>query len=262
MARMNAFIHDMDAEIALGDTMHSPKFTDGAGRLRSFDLVTANPMWNQDFPPSTYENDVYDRFGYGIPPSSSADLGWVQHMVAELGSAGRMAVILDTGSVSRGSGNQGSNRERDIRCALIEADLIEAIILLPENLFYNTTAPGIVLVLNRQKRHSGEVLLINGSGLFTKGRPKNFMSDEQVARIADLYSDWSSTHALTAVVPREAIVANDYNLSPSRYVAGAAADDVPSLEEAVLLLREVEEDRAEADVALHRVLSDLGLWSQ
>lgn len=97
--------------------------------MRQFDLVTANPMWNQDFPISTYEHDPHDRFCFGSPPASSADWGWLQHMLASLKDGGRMAVVLDTGAVSRGSGNQGSNRERDIRRAFVEADLIEAVIL-------------------------------------------------------------------------------------------------------------------------------------
>jgi type I restriction enzyme M protein len=125
IARMNAFLHDMEADIALGDTMHRPAFTEGDGRLGRFDLVTANPMWNQKFPAKTYENDPYDRFGRGQPPSSSADWGWVQHMVASLNDGGRMAVVLDTGAVSRGSGNSGSNKERDIRKQFVEADLVE-----------------------------------------------------------------------------------------------------------------------------------------
>src|SRR5919199_5290124 len=101
-----------------------------------------------------------------------------------------MAVVLDTGAVSRGSGNTGSNRERDIRKAFVEGnlmnegDLIEAVILLPENLFYNTTAPGIILVINEAKRHPGEILLINASRLFAKGRPKNYMTIEHVEHIA------------------------------------------------------------------------------
>ena len=155
MARMNAFLHDMEAEIALGDTMNRPAFTEGDGRLRQFDLVTANPMWNQKFTAATYENDPHERFKRGVPPSSSADWGWIQHMAASLKDGGRMAVVLDTGAVSRGSGNQGSNKERDIRKAFVEADLVEAVVLLPENLFYNTTAPGIILVLNTRKRHKG-----------------------------------------------------------------------------------------------------------
>ena len=93
-------------------------------------------------------------------------------MAASLTDAGRMAVVLDTGAVSRGSGNQGSNKERDIRKAFVEADLVEAVVLLPENLFYNTTAPGIILVLNTRKRHPGEILLINGSKLCSRDGPR------------------------------------------------------------------------------------------
>ena len=136
----------MEAEIALGDTMTDPRFTQRDGSLRRFDRVTANPMWNQKFDAATYENDTYGRFTRGVPPTSSADWGWIQHMHASLEDTGKLAVVLDTGAVSRGSGNQGSNKERDIRKAFVEADLVEAVVLLPENLFYNTTAPGIILV--------------------------------------------------------------------------------------------------------------------
>lgn len=101
MARMNAFIHDIEADIAVGDTMASPRFTGREGRLRRFDIVTANPMWNQDFPQSTYESDTYERFSFGFPPSSTADWGWVQHMYSSLSEEGRLAVVLDTGAVSR-----------------------------------------------------------------------------------------------------------------------------------------------------------------
>src|SRR5215211_862320 len=172
---MNSFLHDMEAEIALGDTMRRPAFTSGEGNLKGFDMVAANPMWNQDFSSEVYEHDPYERLTAGVAPSSSADWGWVQHMVASLKDGGRIAVVLDTGAVSRGSGNTGSNRERDIRKAFIdgdlmnEGDLIEAVVLVPENLFYNTTAPGIILLANKAKAHPGEILLINASKLFSKG---------------------------------------------------------------------------------------------
>jgi len=92
-----------------------------------------------------------------------------------------MAVVLDTRAVSRRSGNQGSNKERDVRKRFVEDDLIGAVLLSPENLFYNTTAPGIVMVLNKRRRKPGEILLINGSKLFSKGRPNNFLEDGQIA---------------------------------------------------------------------------------
>lgn len=259
MARMNAFIHDMEAEIALGDTMARPVFKDAGGRLRQFDIVVANPMWNQDFPTSTYEHDPFERFRFGVPPGSSADWGWIQHMYASLKDSGRMAVVLDTGSVSRGSGNRGSNRERDIRKKFVDADLVEAVVLLPENLFYNTTAPGIILVINRAKRHPGQVLLVNASRLFSKGRPKNFLAEEDIQHVADLYHAWKAEDHASAIVAREEVARNDYNLSPSRYVATDGTEEVLPLEEAVVLLREAEEERAEADQELHQVLKKLGL---
>ncbi len=132
-------------------------------------------------------------------------------------------------------------------------------ILLPENLFYNTTAPGIVLVLNKAKAHPGEVLLINASKLFSKGRPKNHLTDEDVEQIASIYQEWREEEGISAIVANEEIAKNDYNLSPSRYVAGAEQESVLPLEEAVVLLQEAEEEREEADGELDEVLSRLGL---
>ena len=258
ISRMNAFVHDMEAEIALGDTMRRPAFTEGDGSLRQFDIVTANPMWNQDFTASTYENDPYERFQRGTPPASSADWGWVQHMLASLKPGGRIAVVLDTGAVSRGSGNQGSNKERDVRKQFVEDDLIEAVLMLPENLFYNTTAPGIVMVVNRRKRHKGEILLINASKLFSKGRPKNFLDDQHIAQIGDVYHRWEAVEGVSAIIAKEDAVKSDYNLSPSRYVATDGQEEVVPLEEAVVFLREAEEERAEADKELNKVLKKLG----
>lgn len=258
IARMNAFLHDMEAEIALGDTMHRPAFTEGDGRLRQFDIVTANPMWNQKFTPKTYENDSYERFGRGAPPSSSADWGWVQHMVASLSARGRMAVVLYTGAASRGSGNSGSNKEREIRKQFVEEDLIEAVLLLPENIFYNTTAPSIVLVINRKKRHPGEILLINASKLFSKGRPKNYLKVQHAEQIAAMYHDWRADENVSTIITKEEATKNDYNLAPSRYVVTGVEAEVLPLDEAVVRLEEAEEERAEADRQLGEVLAGLG----
>ena len=258
MARMNAFIHDMESEIALGDTMHCPAFTEGDGSLRRFDLVTANPMWNQKFDAHTYENDSHERFKRGTPPKISADWGWVQHMFATLNDCGRMAVVLDTGAVSRGSGNQVSNKERDIRKQFVEDDLVEAVVLFKEKMFYNTTAPGIVLVVNHKKRKPGEILLINASKLFSKGRPKNFLEEEHIEQIAKVYHEWRAEEGLSAIITKEEAAGNDYNLSPSRYVSTGAEAEVMPLDEVVVLLAEAEEERAEADQQLDEVLAKLG----
>jgi len=117
MANMNMIIHDMEGQIEIGDTFKNPKFR-SKGKLRTFDRVVANPMWNQDwFTEADYDNDELDRFpaGAGFPGKSSADWGWVQHMHASLNAKGRAAVVLDTGAVSRGSGNAGTNKEKTVR---------------------------------------------------------------------------------------------------------------------------------------------------
>lgn len=268
LARMNSIVHDMEANIEHSDTMNAPQFKNADGSLRQFNLVLANPMWNQKtFDDTTYENDQYNRFQAGYPPASSADWGWVQHMWASLTPKGRMAVVLDTGAVSRGSGNRGANRERDIRRAFIEGDpqkniagdWIEAVVLLPENLFFNTSAPGIVMVLNQSKRHPGEILLINASKLCAKGRPKNYMEPEHMRRVAEAYHNWQDVEQLCKVITTAEAAKNDYNLSPSRYVAVDDAAEVLPLEESVLELRQAQEERRSAEAALDEVLQALGL---
>ncbi len=263
MAKMNAFIHDMEAEIALGDTMINPKFLNPDGSLRKFDLVTANPMWNQNFSQSIYENDPYNRFTFGYPPSNTADWGWVQHMFTSLEDSGKMAVVLDTGAVSRGSGNTGRNRERDIRKEFVENDFVEAVILLPENLFYNTTAPGIILVINKAKpeNRKGHILLINASKLYEKGRPKNYLPDETIQKVSDIYLNWKEEDGISKIITKEEAARNDYNLSPSRYVAQNGEEDVIPLDDAIVQLQEAEEERREADERLEKVLKELGVWS-
>lgn len=259
MAKMNAFVHDMEAEISLGDTMNRPAFLNEDGSLRKFDIVTANPMWNQDFSQDIYENDPYNRFGFGYPPSSTADWGWIQHMFVSLRDKGKMAVVLDTGAVSRGSGNAGKNRERDIRKEFVEKDWVEAVILMPENLFYNTTAPGIILVINKAKKKANEILLINASKLFKKGRPKNYLPDEIIKEVSDIYLNWKEEEGISKVIAREEAVKNDYNLSPSRYVAQNGEDDTLPLDEAVVLLKEAEKEKVEADRNLKNILGSMGV---
>jgi type I restriction enzyme M protein len=254
LSRMNAVVHDMEADVHLGDTMRRPANVDASGHLQKFDLVTANPMWNQDLDEGVYRNDGYDRFAMGIPPSSSADWGWVQHMLSCLGPEGRMAIVLDATAVDRGSGSQTSSRERDIRKAMVEADLVEAIVLLPEDLFYNTNAPGIVMVLNRKKRHPGAVLLINASPLFLKGRPKNYLTDDHIARVGDLYHGWKEQDGLSMVVTTQQVTESDFNLAPSRYVIPARATPVQAL---AAVVEEVEDTRNRLKLAQEAVQATL-----
>jgi type I restriction enzyme M protein len=183
-------------------------------------------------------------------------------MFASLEEGGKLAVVLDTGAASRGSGNQGSNRERDIRRAFVEQRLVEAVILMPDNMFYNTSAPGIIMVIRRgaaPNHPAGQILLVNASKEFTKGRPKNYLADEHIQRVSAAYLGWREVEGLSKIITWEEAARNDYNLSPSRYVASNNKEEILPLEEALVLLREAEEEREYADRELQAVLAKLGL---
>jgi type I restriction enzyme M protein len=180
-------------------------------------------------------------------------------MFSSLKDDGKMAVVLDTGATARGSGSQGSNRERDIRKEFVDRDLVEAVILLPENLFYNTSAPGIILIINKAKKKANEIMLVNASKLFEKGRPKNFLPEECIRHISDLYLGWTEEDGTSKIATNEVVTKNDYNLSPSRYVAQNGAEEVLSLEDAVMLLKQAEIERHEANNKMTRMLESLGI---
>ncbi len=263
MAKMNAFLHDfIGADIQIGDTFRNPRFLANNATLQRFDYVLANPMWNQkEYNDAFYANDSWQRFTHGIAPSSSADWAWVQHMLASLKDNGRAAIVLDTGAVSRGSGSKQTNRERDIRKKFVENDLIEAVILLPENLFYNTTAPGIIMLLNRNKpaERRDEILLINLTNYFENQKPKNVLTDEGIDAATEAYQTWESHEKLSRVITLEDAQKTDYNLSPSQFVDVGDTIVHRPVNDILADLTDARLTREKADNALEEVLGQLGL---
>ena len=260
MANMNMIIHDMEGQIEIGDTFRHPKFRKG-NRLQVFDRAVANPMWNQtEFTEKDYDADELDRFPKGAGfPGNKADWGWVQHILASLGDQGRAAVVLDTGAASRGSGNANSNKEKDVRRWFVEQDLIEGVVYLPENLFYNTPAPGIVLFLNKAKakERQGKLFLLNAVTEFAKGDPKNYITEEAITRIADTFKAWREVEKYSRIVGRDEIAKNDFNISPSRYIHTGAGEEYRPLAEIVEELDVLEEEARETDKALKTILGRL-----
>ena len=263
MAKMNAFLHDfIGADLRIGDTFRNPGFVADDSELQRFDYVLANPMWNQkEYNEDFYANDSWGRFTYGVAPNSSADWAWVQHILASLKETGRAAIVLDTGAVSRGSGSKQTSRERDIRKGFVENDLIEGVILLPENLFYNTSAPGIILLLNRDKpkNRKAQILLINLSKYFVKETPKNALTNEGIDVAAEVYQAWESREKLSAVITLEDAQKTDYNLSPSQFVDVGDKVEYRPVSEILADLTEARITREKADNALEDVLTRLGL---
>ena len=264
MACMNMIIHDMEGQIEIGDTFKNPKLRDSRGKLRTFDRVVANPMWNQDwFTEADYDNDELERFpsGAGFPGKSSADWGWVQHIHASMNENGRAAIILDTGAASRGSGNAGTNKEKSVRQYFVDHDLVESVLYLPENLFYNTTAPGIVLFLNKAKPkdRQDKVFLVNASQIFEKGDPKNFIPDAGITHIAETLIGWKEEEKLSRIVDHAELKKNDYNISPSRYIHTSDAETYRPIAEIVEELNVIEAEARETDKALREILKQLGV---
>jgi len=258
IGRMNMVLHDMTGEIVRGNTMANPKFLNDS-RLKQFDIVVTNPMWNQDnFDPKSYENDPYERFEQrgGYAPSSSADWAWLQHVVASLNDEGRAAVVIDTGAASRGSGSQSDDKEKTIRRWFVEQDLIEGVIQLPPNLFYNTPASGIIILVSRRKpeERRGTVLFINACAEFVKGKPKNELAAVGLSKIVEAHRAHQDYPEFAKVVGVDRIAELDFNLSPARYVSAASRRNHRDLS---AILANLEEIDATAEPLYRRLMTSL-----
>lgn len=260
MANMNMIIHDMEGQIEIDDTFRRPKFRKN-NRLQTFDRVVANPMWNQtDFTEKDYDTDEFDRFPKGAGyPGGKADWGWMQHILASMNKQGRAAVVIDTGAVSRGSGNANSNKEKDVRKWFIENDLIEGVIYLPENLFYNTSAPGIIIVLNRAKPsdRQDKFFLINASQEYAKGDPKNYIPEDAIVNIADTFKEWREEDKFSRIVDKAEIVKNDYNISPSRYIYTGEAERYRPISEILDDLDKIGKESVVVNVEIRKILEKI-----
>ena len=255
MAKMNAIIHDIDAEIRIGDTMERPAYTNADGSLMQFDKVTANPMWNQNFDPDQLKNDHYNRFPYGIPSKSSGDWAWIQHMLAS--SRKRVAVVLDQGSLFRG------NAEGKIREAVIEEDLVECVISLPEKLFYNTGAPGAILVFNKAKNtnQKGKILFINASNEFSKHkeiRKLNQLYPEHIERIANTFETFQELEGLSVTKTNEDVLKQNGNLNVTLYVYQITREEQIDIRSVLAEINEVDKRLEEVNEKLNSYMKELG----
>jgi type I restriction enzyme M protein len=221
LAKMNLYIHDIrNAQLTLGDTLLYPKFKE-ADRVKDFDMVIANPPWNQD----GYDEEILkkgefwrDRFRYGFTPRQSADWAWVQHMLASADdNTGRVGVVIDNGCLFRGG------KEKAIRTGVLNADLLEAVILLPEKLFYNTGAPGTIIILNKNKseERKGKIFFINASKEYQQHpevRKLNQLGDNHIKKMVEAYKKFKNEDGFSKAIDIEKIKENDYNLNVTLYV--------------------------------------------
>lgn len=252
VAQMNAIIHDMEVELARGDTIINPKFRDASGKILEHDIVVANPMWNQPFSPEIFANDPFDRFRTaGGITIGKGDWAWLQHTLACMDEHGRAAVVLDTGAVTRGSGSKNEDKERNIRKWFVENDFIDGVILLPENLFYNTTSSGVIVVLNKRKSAArrNKIVLLNASRRVRKGRPKNYIPEEDIRTLATMFLKAEPIDGELSVITCEQADEADYNLSPSRWVGQTDSTEVKSISSLISELQALDANSAELSSA-------------
>jgi type I restriction enzyme M protein len=257
IARINLFLHGVeDFQIVRGDTLRSPAFFEG-DRLSTFDCVIANPpfsleRWGREL----WSNDPYGRNFAGLPPDSSGDYAWVQHMVRSMAlGTGRMAVVLPHGVLFR-MGIEGQIRKR-----LLEMDLLEAVIGLGPNLFYGTGLAACILVFRARKapEHEGQVLVVDASKLYRRGRNQNTLEPEHVQQILAWVHEYEDVAGAAHVATLGEIAEKDWNLNIPRYVEPVAEEETLTVAEAIRDLREALDEAYAAEDHLKELLRGAGL---
>lgn len=230
IARMNMFLHDIEEfDIQRGDTLAEPKFIQ-RDRLKQFDVIFANPpysikKWNR----SKFASDPFKRNLYGVPPQGCADYAFFQHIIKSLDPrTGRAAMLWPHGVLFRDS-------ESEIRKQIIEADLIEAIIGLGPNLFYNSPMESciVILRLNKPKERKKKILFINGVKEVTRERAFSFLSDKNLTKLVESYFNPSDHDDIARLVDIAEIRENLHNLSIPLYIRNGSVEDEHDLESTI-----------------------------
>jgi type I restriction enzyme M protein len=257
IARMNLYLHDVeDTMVRRGDSLRDPKFKDDRGHLDRFDVVIANPPFSlRNWGADVWANDPWSRAACGVPPTSTADFAWVQHMVASMQlDTGRVGVVMPHGVLFRG-GVEGA-----IRQCLIERDQLDAVIGLPSNLFYSTSIPACLLIFQSDKpvRNRGTILIVDASKRFLKGRNQNQMRPTDVDVVVAAYRNRiDGDEVLARVVDHREIKENGWDLNIGRYLKSEATEsvDVPT---ALAALRDAQERLRQTDAGLDERLRAAG----
>lgn len=278
MAKMNMYIHEIsDAKIAWGDTLANPIFKDEDGNLLTFDAIVANMPFSKDkwaagFNPggeavgkgkkqfkmeSTL--DKYHRFDWGVPPASKGDWAFLLHMIASASVKGRIAAVAPHGVLFRGA-SEGRIRQR-----VIEENLLDAVIGLPENLFYGTPIPACILVF-RKDRSENNVLFIdatgkdeNGNLRYKKDKRQNVLEEKNVSDIVNAYFERKDIDKFSHVATIAEIEENGYNLNIPRYVDTFEEEELVDIEEVQSNIARLKGEIAEAEKQLEEYLRELGL---
>ena len=259
LGRMNLFLHEKDAaDIRWADTINSPQLLEGDA-LMKFNVVVANPPFSLDkWGAEHAATDPFGRFARGIPPKSKGDYAFILHMIeTALPREGRVGVIVPHGVLFRG-GN-----ERKIRKALLDENLLDAVIGLPENLFFGTGIPAAILVFDRRREKPGslsghdDVLFIDASAEFVSGKNQNTLSDAHIEKISATFHERRSLPNFSAAVSLEDIRGNDYSLNISRYIESAAREERVDIHDVQREIEALESELTAVRARLKNYLTEL-----
>lgn len=254
LAKMNMFLHGEDNhKIEWGDTIRNPKLLDKNANLMLFDVVTANPPFSlEKWGVDDVTDDHYGRFRRGLPPKTKGDYAFILHMIETMKpKTGRMGVVVPHGVLFRGSS------EGKIRQKLIEENLLDAVIGLPEKLFFGTGIPAAILIFKKQKIDD-KVLFIDASREFKPGKNQNQLSADNIAKIVKTYCDGDNVDKYAYLASQQEIRDNDYNLNIPRYV-----DTFEEEKEIDLIAVRVEREHLKTqlfqlEVEMEKYLKELG----
>ena len=255
LARMNMILHDVHFakfDIKQEDTLTRPQHID-----MRFDAVVANPpfsaKWSAD--PIYLQDERFSRYGK-LAPSSKADMAFVQHMLHQLDEQGTMAVVLPHGVLFRGSS------EGVIRQYLIEKmNVVDTIIGLPANIFYGTSIPTCILVLKKNRTHTGDILFIDASNDFEKQKNQNKLLPEHLDKIIDAFTQRQNIEKYAKVATLQEVKDNDYNLNIPRYVDTFEAEDEIDLNAIAQQLKDLEQQSQKTDEVIADFCKELGIDS-
>jgi len=258
LAMMNMFLHDENSpRIEWGDTLLEPKLIEG-DKLMRFEVVVANPpfsldKWGAD--KASEEAKHYNRWHRGTPPASKADYAFISHMVeTTTEGSGRVGVIVPHGVLFRG-GSEGT-----IRKALIEENLLDAVIGLPANCFFGTGIPTAILIFRRDRGKRSDVLFIDASREFESGKKQNRLREKvEVRKIVDCYRKRETIEKYACVATRDEIRENDHNLNIPRYVDTFEEEEEDDIAEVQKRIDTLETELAEVRAEMAKCLKELGL---
>ena len=219
ICKLNLLFHGIrGADIRNEDTLANPQHTDG-GELMRFDRVITNPPFSQKYSKKNLSFEERFKYGYTSARAKRADLMFVQHMLASLRQGGKVCTVMPHGVLFR------SRKEQGIRQGMIEDDLLEAVVGLPSNLFYNTGIPAAILIFRHEgdkpPEREGKVLFINADREYEGGRAQNYLRAEHIEKIVSTYRAFEEVEDYATAVPVEELEENDWNLNIRRYANNA-----------------------------------------